>query len=1593
MDEEMIIIETEEVVDDEVISEDIEQSIKHQETIQYIEVEDATEMEIDIEEGVGWAGGDVTKHFSLDGRNDPDQHDIVAIKGLKDKLEDLGKAKDLYTINGGIAEFRRWKDNGEGYKLFEEGESEAHLGYFVGLDRDGCIEICNDELLDVYGVTVGHSGICGYQNSEYNILHSGNNKATSTLPFTKVCMLGTVDVRFGDTSFKYEELNVGDYVIPNKNGCAIKSDNNIGFRVVMKKTGGFGQNALNIVQIALVPQNDNLARIIKETNKGLGSVIEGLKDLTETVDKNISISGKFEEFEKSIDSKVDIVETTIKEVKETSDEFDQKLFAMNEEYEKIKNTADTATQKLESATKEVAIYREQLEPIVTYGKNIAGFFGEANENGVTIGSLAQGLNDANAGLSMIKQSNDAIQNLVCSVDLYSVGYQSPTFGLSREEAGGALGGYGYIYVPTQSDTEKSYIYRCVSTVTKDTDYCFNLDDNIYVFTSPDGYNKATLEYNARTNELTITPQNTQEPEKIKVKKIEDASGIEILEGFQSIWVTEFEQGISYKWVYDTRDNKEHYWEPNGPVLFEENPPNDQKGELWFTPTGSSDKKYPAGTLYRRIKSDNEDNSDLWVAVATVNDNNARTTSLINQTAESLSATIANLEGQVADVELTVNGFSTTIDDAEKSISQINQTAEDILLGVYSKEGGASSLEVLLDGLRSDAVYVDNEFVVKVLEQTAVAIDGKYYADKPTWNGKEFVFVGEASAVQSSDYPYCFASESKQKYYRNVSGGYEVYTYGNTAIASLNTRVTDTESEIESWTNFKTEVSDTMTKITQSSSADVAEMAHIVMGKFLNKVESISYPTEEQLADLKIDIPSGKPPIWKDGYFFFESGGFDGNQYCLSLDEHSYYHVMRDDDDNIIGYDKYEMKSSDYASIVQKVEDGKSYVGLVAGDDDNMGSIVVNTINDKSEILIEADKIGINGFTVFRDNLADGTTTISGNYIKTGIITSNDYSGPVTYKMYEAKIFDNYVYSFANGVREYEVYPITGATKIVLNPSEHFIGMDLNIEPGTYCYQYNNEWLTMVINLRERVVEDIRVYEYYCNDIPSYIPDGTSITVYFYTAANDKTIYKGSKTDCIYYVPKVRGTLSIGKGYYYATDIKILGPLITKQKYDELSEEQQNSYIYIVSENDFELVPSDIEIEGMKIDLDLGTIYSKNLILDTYGDLSVTGKITATSGYIGSESKTGMSIQCHDFVWSYTIPKEGLSAGNYYIANPLNNKYYMFSTDTLESGVKIVLFYSRHKKDIDGDYDCNITIDGVPIDFVKTNDIPSNCIELNAINVDSKNIYYLGNNQITYDGKILAPNCIRGSQGVYVGPDGIGLGNGNFWVSPEGISSISDITFRYFEVFDYVQYDDDGKPVKNDDGSYVFEDIGPATAMDISGVLSMGTWSPVQKYHHSGLIFDPGRSLATEKKDAQLEVYGTISSYNCTEWSDSRLKTNIVDTEVNAVELIKKIETKSFDWINNGKHVDVGLIAQQLEKVIPNLVVTNERTGLKSIDFTKLIPYLIKAIQELSDAVYPPVEMMSLDGGTETDTHWVDDMGDDEKQYYVELSMPPKFKSK
>ncbi|OIQ17192.1 MAG: hypothetical protein BM556_13345 [Bacteriovorax sp. MedPE-SWde] len=81
-------------------------------------------------------------------------------------------------------------------------------------------------------------------------------------------------------------------------------------------------------------------------------------------------------------------------------------------------------------------------------------------------------------------------------------------------------------------------------------------------------------------------------------------------------------------------------------------------------------------------------------------------------------------------------------------------------------------------------------------------------------------------------------------------------------------------------------------------------------------------------------------------------------------------------------------------------------------------------------------------------------------------------------------------------------------------------------------------------------------------------------------------------------------------------------------------------------------------------------------------------------------------------------------------------------------------------------------------------------------------------------------------------------------------------------------------------------------------------------------------------------------------SDKSLKTNIKPLS-GVLEKIKKVDGVSFSWKENGSK-DIGVIAQSLKKVFPDLVVTDHNSEFLMVKYPQLSAVNLQAVKELSD---------------------------------------------
>ena len=128
---------------------------------------------------------------------------------------------------------------------------------------------------------------------------------------------------------------------------------------------------------------------------------------------------------------------------------------------------------------------------------------------------------------------------------------------------------------------------------------------------------------------------------------------------------------------------------------------------------------------------------------------------------------------------------------------------------------------------------------------------------------------------------------------------------------------------------------------------------------------------------------------------------------------------------------------------------------------------------------------------------------------------------------------------------------------------------------------------------------------------------------------------------------------------------------------------------------------------------------------------------------------------------------------------------------------------------------------------------------------------------------------------------------------------------------------------------------------IDGANATMTWN------HSDSRLDFNKSLHIT---GDIEATGDVVAFAS---SDERLKDNIQPIE-NPLEKLSQISGKTFDWNEEKQNIykgrDYGVIAQEIEAVLPELVNTREDTGYKAVKYDKLVPLLIESIKELQKQI-------------------------------------------
>ena len=139
--------------------------------------------------------------------------------------------------------------------------------------------------------------------------------------------------------------------------------------------------------------------------------------------------------------------------------------------------------------------------------------------------------------------------------------------------------------------------------------------------------------------------------------------------------------------------------------------------------------------------------------------------------------------------------------------------------------------------------------------------------------------------------------------------------------------------------------------------------------------------------------------------------------------------------------------------------------------------------------------------------------------------------------------------------------------------------------------------------------------------------------------------------------------------------------------------------------------------------------------------------------------------------------------------------------------------------------------------------------------------------------------------------------------------------------------------------------GANTASKFAVISGKGNYYSDTTYDHTAFSVDSSGSFelgGTGFISGSLNVRGDVTAFYS---SDERLKDNVTPIP-SAIDKLKQIGGYEFDWNDKAEHTghDVGVIAQEIEKVLPELVVSRD-SGYKAVRYEKIVALLIEAIKE------------------------------------------------
>jgi hypothetical protein len=206
-----------------------------------------------------------------------------------------------------------------------------------------------------------------------------------------------------------------------------------------------------------------------------------------------------------------------------------------------------------------------------------------------------------------------------------------------------------------------------------------------------------------------------------------------------------------------------------------------------------------------------------------------------------------------------------------------------------------------------------------------------------------------------------------------------------------------------------------------------------------------------------------------------------------------------------------------------------------------------------------------------------------------------------------------------------------------------------------------------------------------------------------------------------------------------------------------------------------------------------------------------------------------------------------------------------------------------------------------------------------------------------------------------GVAGYAEGSGNYKAGVTG-----NISGAAASVISYAIYGRDNINVSNTYAGYFSGKLFASGATSLQNTLYVAGASTMSStLNVGGVLTSFGGLLVQNTSTFNSAISGTSANFsscvvaaNLSCPSDLRYKKNILPIE-NSLSNILKINGVRYDWKQEefpekqfSDKNQIGFIAQEIEKIFPEMVFTDEK-GFKSVDYARLTPVLVEAIKELN----------------------------------------------